>query len=223
MRQLDFAYARARVQARHGGLPGARLWRQLEASQTAAHYLAQARTGPLAPWLTGLAEDAEAHRIEEQLRARWLGHVAEVAGWLPARWQAATRWFGTLPGLPLADEPLRSESAAGWLQAWQQLVPDPPARAALLPQVAALLMPQLPGARGGPVGVGAGRAALAEPQRQALEQLYRRHAASPVSVFAHLALVALDVERLRGGIVTRLLLGPPPPPGSAAAAPSRGA
>lgn len=42
---------------------------------------------------------------------------------------------------------------------------------------------------------------------QKLTRLFRRHGASPVAVFAHLALVALELERLRGNLVRRLLFG----------------
>ena len=39
----EFAYAQARLQARHGRGPDGAAWQLLEASHTAAHYLAQAR------------------------------------------------------------------------------------------------------------------------------------------------------------------------------------
>ena len=39
-------------------------------------------------------------------------------------------------------------------------------------------------------------------------RLFRRHSASPAAVFAHLVLTALDLERLRGGIVRRRLFEP---------------
>ena len=41
-----------------------------------------------------------------------------------------------------------------------------------------------------------------------LSRLFRRHGASPVAAFSHLGLVALDFERLRGGILRRRLFGP---------------
>ena len=41
-----------------------------------------------------------------------------------------------------------------------------------------------------------------------LTRLFRRHGASPVAVFSHLALVALDMERLRGGLTRRRLFTP---------------
>jgi len=59
---------------------------------------------------------------------------------------------------------------------------------------------------------------LAGPQdasaayRRALAQgatrMFRRHGGSPVAVFCHLALVALDLERLRGGLARRALFVP---------------
>jgi hypothetical protein len=41
-----------------------------------------------------------------------------------------------------------------------------------------------------------------------LTRLFRRHGATPVAVFSHLALTALDLERLRGGLVRRALFAP---------------
>lgn len=234
-----FTYVQARVQARHGGLPGASAWQAIEASHTPGQYLALARAGPLARWVDGLAETADQgdlHRTEQQLRTHWRRYVDEVARWQPAAWQDATRWFGQLPELALAQqrpaapapelgvgEPVRgfvgrhpglatkvaAEAQAGpaldggapWLARWLRLMPRAAAAAgqvALLRRIAVLLMPRLAGDR-------RGRAALSEPVRQALLRLFRRHGATPVAVFAHLALVALDLERLRGGLVTRVL------------------
>jgi hypothetical protein len=39
-------------------------------------------------------------------------------------------------------------------------------------------------------------------------RMFRRHSGSPTAVFCHLALVALDLERLRGGLVRRRLFTP---------------
>ncbi len=205
----EFAYVQARLQARHGAMPDAGTWLALEASHTPGHYIALARAGALAPWVDGLDERGDTHRVEQQLRLRWRRYVDEVARWQPARWQAATRWFGGLPELPLAAGPAHGGDAAGWLGAWLRLMPAGDAAPALLRRTAALLMPGLPGAGGGRTG---GRDAAAGPARRALLDLFRHHAASPVAVFAHLALMALDVERLRGGIVTRALFEPDPVP-----------
>ena len=50
------------------------------------------------------------------------------------------------------------------------------------------------------------------PYRHALAlklvRLFRKHGGSPAAVFCHLALVALDLERLRGGLIQRRLFAP---------------
>ena len=50
------------------------------------------------------------------------------------------------------------------------------------------------------------------PYRRALAnkmtRLFRRHGGTPVAAFCHLALIALDLERLRGGLVRRALFAP---------------
>jgi hypothetical protein len=238
--RADFAYVQARLQARHGALPDAAAWRALEASRTAVHYLALARSGPFAPWVDGIGDTRDVHRIERSLRARWRGYVDEVARAVPARWQAATRWFAALPELPLIDALLRGaapaalaaderfagfalpdavaraaalrgaglapfaaherdDAASVWRAHWRQLAPqDDPAAPAYRP--AELLLPRLR-------AHDAERAA-ADDVRAALLKLFRRHAGSAVAVFAHLARVALDLERLRGGLVVRCLLEP---------------
>jgi len=43
---------------------------------------------------------------------------------------------------------------------------------------------------------------------QSVTRMFRRHGASPVAVFCHLTLVALDLERLRGGLARRALFAP---------------
>ncbi|MDP3083273.1 MAG: hypothetical protein Q8N44_06230 [Rubrivivax sp.] len=214
MTRADFAYAQARLQARHGRLPPTPLWQALEASRTAAHYLALASSGPLAPWVEGLADAAahDVHGIEHHLRQRWRAYVDEVARWLPARWQPATRLFGDLVELPLkatpqpgGSAPVPPDAAARWLDGWQRLLPPAAGDAALLRRPAELLLPRLRGAS-------SGRAAQSEPAQHALLRLFRRHGLSALAVFAHLALVALMVERLRGGWVVRVLLEPRPEP-----------
>ena len=204
MRLTEFSYVQARLQARHGSSPNAATWQALEGSRTAAHYLALARSGPLARWIDGLDEASDAHRVERHLQACWTRQVGAVARWQPPRWQAATHWFGTLTALPLSDAAQSAgQAAARWLEQWHRLMPADAGDRALLQQPAVLLLPRLSGS-------GAGRRASVEPERRALLNLFRRHAASAVAVFAYLALSALDVERLRGGLVVRTLFEPAP-------------
>lgn len=198
----EFAYAQARLQARHGSRADDATWRALEASHTAAHYLAMARSGPLAAWIEGLDESGDAHRIERHLLTRWRRRVDEIAGWLPARWRPALRWFGTLATLPQVDPARSGERAvAEWLERWRDLLPPDAGDRALVQRPAVLLLPRL-------AGPGAGRPAADESGRHALLALFRRHAGSAVAVFAYLALAALDLERLRGDLVVRVLLEP---------------
>ncbi len=118
----EFAYVQARLQARHGGLPEPLAWQVLEASRTATHYLALARSGPMAAWVDGLDDASDAHRIERHLRSRWRHHVEEVARWLPPRWQPAVRWFGRLSDLALIDALARGTHASYWLQRDESLM-----------------------------------------------------------------------------------------------------
>lgn len=203
----DFAYAQSRLQARYGQRPDEALWRTLESSRGAGHYLEQTRVGALARWTEGLADARDPHRVERHLRARWQRHVDEVAGWLPRGWQAAVRGFGRLPELALAPPAAAPDpqAAARWLAAWQRMLPAAPAEAALCRRPAELLLPRLAGRHD---EAGPGRSAGAAAGQRTLARLFRRHAATAVAVFAYLALVALDLERLRGGLVVRALFEP---------------
>jgi hypothetical protein len=41
-----------------------------------------------------------------------------------------------------------------------------------------------------------------------LQRLFRRHPVEPVALFSYLALLGLDLERLRGGLVERAVFAP---------------
>jgi len=238
--RADHAYAQARLQARHGAMPDEHAWRALEASRTAPHYLALTRKGPLAHWIDGMPDDADVHRFEHALRARWRRYVDEVARWQAPSWRDATRWFGALAELPLAAGLVRGEAraraawpdlpadadaaaraevlrsaglaplavasadagpgaiAAAWLAEWRRRLPAGARADAALGRPAELLLPRLRSDADG-------RATAGELLRRTLVRLFRRHAFSPVAVYAHLALAALDVERLRGGVTARRL------------------
>jgi len=198
----EFAYAQARLQARHARSPDGAAWQLLEASHTAAHYLAQARSGPLAWWVEGLDDPRDAHRIERHTQARWQLLVNEVAGWLPRRWQPATQWFGALATLPLGDTARRGQQATTeWLERWHASLPRDAGVRALLRRPAELLLPRLARHDGQ-------RGTMVAAERRELLKLFRQHAGSAVAVFAFLAMAALDVERLRGGLVVRALFEP---------------
>lgn len=226
--RADAAYVQARLQARHAARPDDAAWRVLEASRTSAHYLTLLRGGALAPWIEGLDAELDVHRLEGELRARWHRYVGDVAGWQAPRWRAATRWFGLLPELPRwaawrrggagavpAAEPwaadvqawfaaaaLDDDLARRWLAEWQRRLPAEARRDEDVLRPAQWLLPGLADAGAN------GRAAATshDPLHAALRRLFRRRATTAAAVYAHLALVHLDLERLRGGLVTRRLL-----------------
>ena len=80
-------YAQARLQARHGGRAGPSDWSRLEASRDLQHFLSAALTSPLSRSIRPLTRD-EGRR-----------YVREVAGWLPAGWQPAVVWAGSVTDL----------------------------------------------------------------------------------------------------------------------------
>lgn len=244
---VEFAYAQARIQARHGARPSETDWQQLDGVADFALYLDQARGTPLAPWVANLGLATPVHELESRLRAALRALIEEVAGWLPRPWVPAARWTAQLLGLPLAQQLARGaevqpwmrrdESLAPWLvaspagpagplagpsarlrlaarqgQAW---LPDvwleqwrglwPPmgrAQREALEQLVQLMRPHLRGFAQLPAErAWEARRAL----QQRLQRLFRAAAFGPAAAFIYLALVALDLERLRAALVGRAL------------------
>lgn len=222
-------YAQARMQARHGARPDEAVWQRLGGQSGFAAYLAAARASStsLAGWLAGIGEGAGPHDIELALRLRWREAVQETARWLPAEWANAVRWSALLVDLPArawfagggepplwaerdpalaaclaAPEPPSPVTLDAWRAAWRKRWPagDEDARclAAIAAGVAAHLarFAELP-------------AAAANDSRRALARdalrWFRRYAQSPAAAFAYLLLLALDLERLRGELLLRVL------------------
>jgi hypothetical protein len=201
MSHAEFAYAQARLQARLGRRPAESSWQPLESSRSASHALTLARTGALAPWVEGLDDGTDVHGIERHLRARWQREVLELASWLPQAWHAALRCFGRLPVLALGGEQSAPELLVDWQAQWHAALPASARGTLALQQPARWLLPRLT--------AGPARAAAAhETLQRALQRLLRRHSASAPAAFAYLALVALDLERLRGILVVRALFAP---------------
>jgi hypothetical protein len=96
--------------------------------------------------------------------------------------------------------------ATRWSEHWSSLWPHRAADDSALRDLAAAITAQAERLdRAGPEETSA-------PYRRdlvrGLTRLFRRHSAAPVAVFCHLALVAIDLERLRGGLVRRRLFEP---------------
>ncbi len=234
MARAEFEWIQARLQARVGDVQRTVHWAAIEASRGAAEFLAALRGGALAGWVEGFDATTDPHHVEQALRVRWIAYVDDVARWQPRIWSAATRWFALVTDLAridaarkdarLAPSAARQDSAGDarassapftkpytrtgedstlslWRVGWDRRVPRDGFDAATLLRPAQMLVPAL-------AGDASGRARHTTATRAALVRLFRRHAATPIAVFAYLGLVALDVERLRGGWVARRMLGP---------------
>jgi len=110
-----FAYAQARLQARHAQRPGGDDWRRLAGIRDPAHYLQTARTTVLRPWVLGLGPQVPVHEMAAQLRRHYRGYVLHTARWLPAPWRASIEWLAALPVLPVLRELLADQPPPSWL------------------------------------------------------------------------------------------------------------
>lgn len=242
----SFAYAQARLQARHGRRPTEPLWRRLASTGDLANFLQQAQRTTLRPWVLGMQATQTSHALELSLRQRFRNYIDEVACWLPGNWGAVVRPVKQLPDLPALQYLLRGETAPEWLledavlrpfasenmakrleamhgagcgylatawqrgdplyQAWLEHWQDQWQRsrrfAAGLACLGRLLRSFLQESRAGQA------AASGLPRRRlvsGLNQAFRRHSFEPAAACAHLGLVALDLEVLRGELLQRAL------------------
>lgn len=111
-----FAYAQARIQARHGMRPQEAVWRRLASSGDLVSFLQAARGTPLRPWIDGIQSAPGSHAIELHLRRQFRGYVEDVARWLPANWRAPVLWIRYLPDLPALQQLLKDETVPAWLR-----------------------------------------------------------------------------------------------------------
>jgi hypothetical protein len=233
MRPLaDFAYAQARMQARHGARLQEGDWKMLEGAQSLGLYLDRARATALKRFLGKISPALPPSQIERALREEAKLYAREVAGWIPACWRPAVAWIGVLPLLPLmgraghdagslADEAVqtaftalavraRSPDPAAvvplWLDLWQETMPRGESAAPALRRLADIAGRTMRRA------ARSGASDALPTGRSGLERLllrgFRSHGATPLAVVAHVGLVFLDLERLRGGLCRRALFGP---------------
>lgn len=109
--------AAARLGARWGRRADEATWRRVESARSLAGALDVVQGSGLAPWTEGLTATSPPHAIEQALRRRHVRFVQELAGWMPAPWQAAVLWCAVLPELPLLRHLAAGESAPPWLDA----------------------------------------------------------------------------------------------------------
>ncbi len=103
MAAAEFAYAQARIEARHGARLTDADWKALESAQSLSRYLERARSTSLERFLSQIAPDMSVHAIERVLRREAALYVEEIAAWAPRRWRPAVAWLSALPLLPLVE------------------------------------------------------------------------------------------------------------------------
>ena len=241
-----FAYAQARLQARHGQRADQQVWRRLHSTGDLANYLQMARRTVLRPWVIGIDSSQSSHNIEFSLRHQFRRYVDEVASWLPADWRAAFQALKRLPLLPALQHLLSDTRVPAWMlddpelrhfasengkrrmdaiqasgygylvQAWQQGEPlydawhdhwqhqwPGPARLNLaMKQLGRLLLRHI---RVHGSGSGGSTRQQREVLLSKLTAAFRNYSFQPAAALAHLALVALDLEQLRGDLLSRKL------------------
>ncbi len=156
-------------------------------------------------WCARLADLAAVqHWARGDAPAAWFAHDEVLRGLdaaadaaAPARASAVeTAWRALLR--QARGEP--SALASRWLAAWQALLPEGHDRQAIELMLLPLLRRHAQAFAAPPSTDGWG-------QRRALEArlvaLWRRHPVEPVAVFAHLALQAIELERLRAEVIGR--------------------
>ena len=222
---VEFAYAQARAQAQHGSRLSAETWSLLESSVGLSQFLHHVRGTALAPRVEHFSATTSPHVIERFLRREWRDEVDSAVRWVPARWRPAVAWTAGLAELPssgylehggepqpwMAEDPVLSAVAAGqeptpsgdgfagWLRQWRLLWPDEGDAEAALGKLVSLV--EKYGIRREGDG--------ADDWRSRLEartvRILRRHRDQPVTVFCHLLLCALELHRLRQGLLQRAL------------------
>jgi hypothetical protein len=222
---IEFAYAQARAQARHGGRLSAETWSLLESGVGLSQFLHHVRGTTLASRVEHFSATTSPHVIERCLRGEWHAEVDAAVRWVPARWRAAVAWTGRLAELPaigylqaggepqawMADDAVLSTFTAGqtaalsgggltaWLRHWQMLWPDDAQDDKALGELVSLV--ERHGIRGESIEADDWRERL---QRRAV-RILRRHREQPVTAFCHLLLCALELHRLRQGLLQRAL------------------
>lgn len=222
-----WSYVQARLQARHGERLDEAAWRLLEGARSTEQFLEQARGSFLARFVARLEARMSSHMVERILRAEWRDYVREVASWAPKEWRPAVRWTGAVASLPLLagvanpggpvwlTEDAEIDSIAQviggdgpiserWLARWRRLWPK--ARIAECEELKSLIdLIEEHFATLEKADMHDSTRRHREKLAGGLIRLFRRHPATPLALFCHLALEWLELERLRGAMVRRIL------------------
>jgi len=106
-------------------------------------------------------------------------------------------------GVLVAPDAAGKALVARWYRHWRSLWPRRPADKSALIDIAATINAHVQ--RLDRAGTPEASAPYRGDLARGLARMFRRHSGLPGAVFCHLALVALDLERLRGDLIRRLL------------------
>jgi hypothetical protein len=167
--------------------------------------------GPWQPavlWLLLLVDlPAIYHLVRGEAALPWMSQDPEIKPYAVEDAGARQRMLRESPWGPLVQRWEGGQSPRGaWVELWQAQWPDSPrgCRGPLL-GLYFTIERHLEGLGELPPGQPAWKAWEALQGRMA--RYFRRQGGQPAAVFAHLALVALELERLRAELVTRALYG----------------
>lgn len=209
-----FAYAQARLAARHAERAQPLDWARLGASRSAEHYLQAVRGTSLERWVRHVDREPAARALEAALDAAFAAHVGEVAEWVDEGWAEPVRFTRWVPALERLEADAFDDAGAGlrgagaglrWVARFRALWPrSRRATTRRVEEIVDLVAHHRRAMRDADPEDGgwALRAALA----RALERRFRAYPATPAAVLSHLGLTWLELERLRGELVVRLLL-----------------
>lgn len=164
---------------------------------------------PAVRWVAVLDDlPAIQHLLHGEEPPVWMAkeqHLSDLAG---ASQQHVLRAMSSSEYAPLVRSwQQHARLSQGWLEHWMSLWPnDAWAKRPALTKLTALLQQAL--AVSTDTSIAAHRRSR-EQLTARLAMMFRQHTEQPAAVFIHLALLALDLERLRGGIARRAIFAEP--------------
>lgn len=222
-------YAQVRLQSRYAARAGPSAWHAMEHARELPALIELARGSGFDRVVAQLPMPLGLHELDCAVRKQWRERVDEVAGWMPVDWQAALRWCALIVALPFiqyraqggipygwmqgdpsfADLSAQAGTwadpqavASGWYRAWRRRMPRLSDEEAAQFLVFVRTVESHRGAfSSAPADAGWRLRHLLE---QKLTALFRRSTLQALAAFAFLALLWLDLERLRGEIARRI-------------------
>ena len=220
-----YGYVQSRVQARYAELPDETLWLHIGALKELASFLEEARNTTLAHWVSGLSASSSIDDIEHHLQHCLIGSIDEVTSWFDRRWHPSLLWLKTLLDLPNLDHMVRNDidhESLPEVEHLQQLLQQKKESRDLLQSWITTWCSRWPNDASSATGGMHSLLTILENHRNQfaglpvvdawqarsdlefqLRMFFRRHTLQPSAAFAYLALLALNLERLRSELILR--------------------